>query len=552
MNMECTFFVSVKLSSSKGSKMLTVLQFFVTFYLLGAIFAQHTPHFKPGHRVIVELFEWTFQDIAKECVFLGQQGFGGVQVAPVQEHAIIKGRPWWERYQPVSYKIFTRSGGEKEFQEMVKACNESGIRIYVDVILNHMAAPSSFNTTDIVEGIGGSVANPNLKEYPGVPFTSADFHKDCDIEEGFYKTDAHGIRNCKMVSLPDLDHYKTNVKQHQVAFLNRLVEFGVAGFRIDKAKHMWPIDCRDIYAQVNDLNTDFDFPENARPFFYQEVVDMGSEAISKIEYAGYGVVTEFVASYILANVLKGGAPLTDLKLWGDKMGLLQSKDALVFVDNHDTQRGTGAGGETILNYKNRKLYTMANAFLLSHPYGHKRIMSSFAFTNSDQGPPTNKDDTIRSPFCEDSVEDDCKDDDNNQKDEYGHKQEQHCRNESGWVCEHRWPSIVNMVKMVNIVKDEPITNFGSIAPNHIYFCRGGKAFIALNNDPVEKFNKTINTCLQEGVYCDVISGGLRSGVGDRKCTGLEIIVANDKTARIIIPEDDEYGVIVIHTESKLQ
>lgn len=537
-------------SDSKRHGMQTDKQLVLIISLLGVTLGQHDPHYKPGHNVIVQLFHWTFEDIARECGFLGRNNFGGVQVSPVQENVIISGRPWWELYQPVSYKIATRCGNEDSFRRMVKTCNESGVRIYVDVILNHMAGRSLDNTTKLIKGVGRSFANPELKLYPAVPFNGEDFHKDCDIEPGYYKTDAHGVRNCKVEGLPDLNHSKSNVKKKQIEFLNKLVEYGVAGFRIDKAKHMWPIDCREIYSQVNNLNTDFDFPRGARPFFYQEVSDMGREAVSKIEYAGYGVVTEFVGSYILGNVFRGGRPLTDLKMWGDKMGLLRSRDALVFVDNHDTQRGDGAGGGTILNYKTRKLYTMANAFLLSHPYGHKRIMSSFAFTNTDQGPPTNKDDTIRSPFCEDDCEDGR---DDNRKDESydDHKQEQQCRNESGWVCEHRWPSIVNMVEMVNIVKDEPITRVGSFGPNHIFFSRGDKAFIAFNNDPVEEFNKTIATCLDEGVYCDVISGGLRA-YGIPKCIGLEVVVARDKSARIIIPQNDENGVILIHKGAKLK
>ena len=39
------------------------------------------PHFAPGHDAIVHLFEWKWNDIAKECEqFLGPVGFGGVQV----------------------------------------------------------------------------------------------------------------------------------------------------------------------------------------------------------------------------------------------------------------------------------------------------------------------------------------------------------------------------------------------------------------------------------------------------------------------------------------
>jgi hypothetical protein len=57
----------------------------------------------------------------------------------------------------------------------------------------------------------------------------------------------------------------------------------------------------------------------------------------------------------------------------------------VFVDNHDNQRGHGAGGSTILTYKDKKAYTLASIFMLAHPYGIPRVMSSYAFSNSDQG-----------------------------------------------------------------------------------------------------------------------------------------------------------------------
>lgn len=43
--------------------------------------AHNDPHFAPGHDAIVHLFEWKWDDVAKECEqFLGPSGFGGVQV----------------------------------------------------------------------------------------------------------------------------------------------------------------------------------------------------------------------------------------------------------------------------------------------------------------------------------------------------------------------------------------------------------------------------------------------------------------------------------------
>jgi alpha-amylase len=97
------------------------------------------PHFVDDRQVVTHLMEWKYSEIAKECeIFLGPYGFGGVQLSPVHECANIDRRPWWERYQPVSYKIDGRSGNEQQFADMVKRCNKVGVRIYVDVVLNHM------------------------------------------------------------------------------------------------------------------------------------------------------------------------------------------------------------------------------------------------------------------------------------------------------------------------------------------------------------------------------------------------------------------------------
>lgn len=62
--------------------------------------------------------------------------------------------------------------------------------------------------------------------------------------------------------------------------MNELLALGVAGFRIDAAKHMWPSDLQVIYNSLNNLSTTV-FPANTRPFIYQEVIDLGGEAIKK-------------------------------------------------------------------------------------------------------------------------------------------------------------------------------------------------------------------------------------------------------------------------------
>ena len=64
-----------------------------------------------------------------------------VQVSPPQEHAVVAGAPWWQRYQPVSYSVErSRSGTRAEFVSMVARCRAAGVDVYVTADLRHHPA----------------------------------------------------------------------------------------------------------------------------------------------------------------------------------------------------------------------------------------------------------------------------------------------------------------------------------------------------------------------------------------------------------------------------
>mgnify|MGYP002655326128 CR=1 FL=1 len=211
---------------------------------------------------MVHLFEWRWQDIANECeTFLAPNGYAGVQVSPPTENSVIASRPWWERYQPVSYQIDTRSGNQAAFVDMTRRCNAVGIRIYVDILLNHMSA-----TTGV--GTAGSTANAQTRNFPAVPYTTDDFHPPCDINWN----DATSIRRCQLVGLPDLDQSREHVRAKLAEKMNNLIAFGVAGFRVDAMKHMEPSDLANIFGRLTNLNVNFGFPANSRPFIVGEVI----------------------------------------------------------------------------------------------------------------------------------------------------------------------------------------------------------------------------------------------------------------------------------------
>ncbi|XP_029173184.1 alpha-amylase 4N-like [Nylanderia fulva] len=480
--------------------------------LSAVVVAQKELHYVSGRDGMVHLFEWKWPDIATECEnFLSRRGFGGVQVSPIQENVIIDNRPWWERYQPISYKWSTRSGTPDQFKDMVRRCNKAGVRIYVDVVFNHMTGDHKD-----AKGTGNSTANTYDFSYQAVPYSRYDFHTPCAIDN--YQ-DATNVRNCELVGLHDLDQSKEYVRQKIVTFLNKAIDVGVAGFRVDAAKHMWPNDLKEIYSRLKNLNSEY-FDANARPYIFQEVIDYGGEAISKYEYNSFAAVTEFRHGKEISNSFKGNNLLKWFRNWGEAWGLLPSQDALVFIDNHDTQRENSG----VLTYKSSRLYKMAVAFMLAHPYGNPRVMSSFGFDNFNQGPPQDLNENTLSPII---------------------YSDNTCGN--GWICEHRWRQIYNMVRFRNAANKTSIDNWWDNGQNQIAFCRGNNGFIAINGDNYD-MKQTIFTCLEPGYYCDVISGDLI----DNKCTGKIVKVEEDRKAYIQILTWEEDGVLAIHKWSKLQ
>jgi alpha-amylase len=175
---------------------------------------------------------------------------------------VLPGRPWYERYQPVSYLIETRSGTEFEFQMMTARCNAVGVRVYADIVINHMTGDH-----DRVLGTAFSKGNTTSRDFYGVPYTAADFHTRCSINNW---NSAIQVRNCELFGLHDLDQSQPHVRDVIMAYLDHLVDLGVAGFRFDTVRHMWPQDLRYIYSEIKDLRQP-DFPPGSRPWIYQEV-----------------------------------------------------------------------------------------------------------------------------------------------------------------------------------------------------------------------------------------------------------------------------------------
>ena len=99
------------------------------------------------------------------------------------------------------------------------------------------------------------------------------------------------VRNCRLSGLLDLALDKDYVRTMVADYMNRLIDIGVAGFRLDAAKHMWPGDIKAVLDKLHNLNTQW-FSQGSRPFIFQEV----EQYIDFLKNWYYSLITIFLPS----------------------------------------------------------------------------------------------------------------------------------------------------------------------------------------------------------------------------------------------------------------
>lgn len=403
----------------------------------------------PGHGVIANLWSWNWNSIASECeTVLGPAGYAAVWVAPPAESLAHPDGNWWDIYQPYSYELSGRFGDRAAFAAMTDACNDAGVEVYTDAVINHTAevAGVGYNGTELTD------------KYDSAMYTRADYNVDaCDHPISNWD-DVWEVQHCELLSLPDLKTSSESVRATITGYLNTQLELGVSGFRVDAAKHM-PAD--EIATIVDQLQPTYDGDE---PFVFHEVFP--GSVPSPDEYFGSGKVLDF--SY--ADQVKAAfqSDIAQLEGFGSD-GLLPAENSVSFVTNHDTERDGRH-----LSYRDGETTVLANIFQLAWKRTAPTIYAGFEFSDTDASPPADGDGFVTDTDCS-----------------------------AGWACLNRDPRIVGMVGWHNQVGDAEVTGFQSPQANLIGFGRGSAGFVAINNNEKE-VAANFRTDVPDGTYCNVV------------------------------------------------
>src|SRR2546430_773465 len=330
-------------------------------------------------------------------------------------------------------------GNEAQFRSMVATCRRSGVKVYVDAVINHMTGQGDTS-------YGG--VHFTKYDYPGL-YGYGDFHHpptDCPTAGGIDDFNNFlQVTKCELVGLSDLRTESEKIRSTLAAYLNKLIDFGVSGFRVDAAKHIGQVDLAAIEARLHRTL------DGTRPYIALEVFPGGPGKLAPAAFEGVGDLLGFDFAYQIHDAFKsypaaGIGNITDLQVFGTESGLLPADKTLVFVENHDTERN----GST-LSYKDGATNVLATEFMLARGYGRPQVYASFTFTGNDDSPPADARGFITDTTCG-----------------------------SGWTCLDRVTGVANMVGWRNQVAGAPVAHWDGDAGHLIAFSRGDKGWSALH------------------------------------------------------------------------
>ncbi|MFZ3555597.1 alpha-amylase [Streptomyces sp. BH055] len=406
----------------------------------------------PNGDVIANLWQWNWASVAKECTnTLDPAGYGAVQVAPPQESLKQGDYFWWDVYQPYSYKLDSRFGSASDFKSMVDTCHSAGIEVYTDAVINHTSAQPGTGYA------GTTISN----KYDTPDYDPAD-SDDCTKTISNW-SDQHEVQHCELLGLPDLDTSEAGVREKITGFLNKQIDLGVDGFRVDAAKH---IETGDLKAIVGALHTT---TSGDAPYITQEVYPGTPPATG--DYYGNGDVLDFTYASAMKSQF-GGGDIANLSSFGSSWGLADEANSNTFVTNHDTERN----GDT-LSYKDGATATLANVFQLARGYGRPSVYAAWKFDKSDQAPPNDGSGMVTGTDCS-----------------------------GAWSCLDRDKAITGMVGWHNAAAGKAVTDWQSPGSNVIGFGRGDVGFVAINNSSSASTH-TYTTSLADGTYDNVVGEG---------------------------------------------
>ncbi|MCL2051251.1 MAG: alpha-amylase family glycosyl hydrolase [Lachnospiraceae bacterium] len=203
-----------------------------------------TTDIRPGYGTMYEVFVYSFYDsdgdgigdfngLTSQLDYISDLGFDGIWLMP------IKPSPTYHKYDVTDYYgIDPEYGTMADFENFIEACDERGIRVIIDLVLNHSSSqhPWFLKATEYLAGLDGK--EPDILECPEFGFyhftqeRKSNHYQVAGTEDWYYE--GHFWSEMPDLNLDNLD-LRVEIENIAAFWLQK----GVAGFRLDAVKEFF-------------------------------------------------------------------------------------------------------------------------------------------------------------------------------------------------------------------------------------------------------------------------------------------------------------------------
>lgn len=275
-----------------------------------------------SYGAILHAWCWSFNTITENLQSIKDAGYTSIQTSPINEckegenggMELYGSGKWYYHYQPTDYKIGNyQLGTLDEFKKMCSEADKLGLKIIVDVPMNHVSSDLSVVSENIF----------NLCDEP--------FHNRGEIAT---YSSRKQVTQGDLLGLKDLNTGAPEVQQYILNYLKSVVEAGGSGFRFDAAKHIELSDDDEKFA------SDFwnVILENGCEFQYGEILQ--DETCRIADYAKLMSVTASTYGERVRLAASGNVSLANIEAYA--AADTPQNRMVTWVESHDNYCNDGS------------------------------------------------------------------------------------------------------------------------------------------------------------------------------------------------------------------
>jgi alpha-amylase len=329
------------------------------------------------NNTIMQFFEWHLEPdgshwrhLKEMATELQEKGISSIWIPPVTKASSPEnnGYATYDLYDLGEFNqkgsTRTKYGTKQELIEAIAACQDVGIKVFIDVVMNHKAGADETELIKVIE-VDQEDRNEEISKpfeieawtkftFPGRKgkyssfewgyehFNGTDYDEKTE-KSGIYKIlgdnkdwskhvdDENG--NYDYLMLADIDYEHPEVKKEMIAWGKWLIDtLNCDGYRLDAIKHINHHFIREFVEEMRNHRGD-DF------YFVGEVWKTHLHACQKyLDHVDYHIdLFDVPLHYKLYEASKEGSDFDLTSIFDNTLVNAHPKNAVTFVDNHDTQ-----------------------------------------------------------------------------------------------------------------------------------------------------------------------------------------------------------------------